>query len=314
MSVVSVAAQGSFQRTTPYLTPDVFKNHARAGVQVENLVPKGTPAQQDYALMMVIEEAAGWVDREAEQTFAAHEQIITGQVNVDRKGFVHLYPPHIPVVGLTSFSIGALPSQMSALTSLSGSYVERNVIHVPVYPLASLTSSQGPIQFGGIGTPWDQAFCTYGYVNGYPVTTLTANITAGALSLPVADTTGIVAGKTWLTVYALTGRFSFLAGAVSNADAGGLGSGPGSVVCTAVPQAISNSSDYPVLVSALPSDLILANVLVTRGLIKAKSGGAVAATSATARSNQHGRKQAGNDFEEAWAIIAKALNPLGGIQ
>lgn len=312
MPVVSVVAQGTFQRTTPYITTDMFKNHARAAVQVENLVPKGSPAQQDAALAMVIEEACGWIDIEAEQTFASVLNTVACQVNVNRNGYVVLNPPSLPVAGLTAFSIGPNPSQLSALASLAGCFVQRNQIQVPVYPLATLTSSQGPIQFGGVAAPSMDAFVSYTYVNDYPVTYLTADTAAGAAFISVADTTGIVAGKTWLTVYALENRFRFLAGAVSTADAGGIGTGPGTVACS-VPRAISNSADYPVMVSALPSDLIAASVLVTRGFLKQKAGGSVSATTATSRDTGR-KKQAGDDFEEAWKIIEKHLNPVGDNQ
>lgn len=314
MSVVSVTAQGSFSRVTPYINPDMFKNHARAGVQVENLVPKGTPAQQDAALFEAIDDACGWIDSQAEQTFAATLDTWAGQVSINRNGYAELSPPITPAVGLTAFSIGPTPAQLGALSSLAGCIVTPNQIQVPVFPLAMLTSSQGPIQFGGVPAPSMGAFCQYTYVGGYPVTSLTADVPAGATSLPVADTTGIVAGKTWLTVYALTARFRFLAGAVSTADAGGIGTGPGTVGTGAVtvPRNISNGADYPVMIGAQPANLIAAAVFATRGMLKQKAGGAVSATSATSRSPSQGRQQAGDDLEQAWKIIAQLLNPVGG--
>lgn len=314
MSVVSAVNPGTFARTTPYISIDMFKNHARAGVSVENLVPKGDAAQQDYALAMLIEEASAWIDSEALQTFAAHQDTWVGQVNVDNRGMAVFSPPVVPVIGVTGVSLGPLPNQMRALASLTGIAVTDHQVKVPVYPGALLTSSEGPIQFGSLPAPWTGAYGQLGYVGGYPVTALTADVAAGALSLPVADTAGIVQGKTWLTVYALQGRFSFLAGTVSTADAGGLGFGAGTVGCSAAPANISNSAMYPVVVSALPSDLIAANVLVTRALIKQKGSGAVASTSASSRSPKQGRQNAGDDFAEAWEIVNRHLNPVGDFQ
>lgn len=306
--VTSVVSPTSSLRQTPYITTDMFKYHSRAGVQVENLVPKGGPQDQEAALAGFIESASSWMDEHAEQIFAATQDTVVQQVNVDRSGFVEIHPRFIPVVGLTAFAIGSLPSNMTSVTSLSGAVCTADAIHVPVYPLAMLTSSQGPIQFGGIDTPWDQAWCQYTYVNGYPVTTLTADVSAGATSIPVLDTTGIVAGKTWLTIYSGKTRYRFLAGTVSTADAGGLGTGPGTVVCAATPAAIDNPASSPVLVSALPSSLIEACVLVTRAMIKQRSGGAVSAQTATNReSRQTRRGNAGDDFADAWDIIQKAM-------
>lgn len=304
--VTSIVSPTSAQRLTPYITADAFKTHARAGVQVENLVPKGSPADQEAALTQYIEAASAWIDERAEMTFAATVDTVVQQVNVDNQGFVEIHPRYIPVIGLTAFSVGALPSQLQALDSLAGAVVTTDAIHVPVYPLAMLSSSQGPIQFGGINSPWDQAWCQYTYVNGYPVTTLTADVAQGATSVPVLDTTGIVAGKTWLTIYSGKTRYRFLAGTVSTADAGGLGTGPGTVGCVAVPFAIDNP-DIATQVSALPSNLIMATVLVTRGLIKQKGSGAVAASSMSNRMPRQGRQNAGDDFAEAWEIIERAM-------
>lgn len=300
--VTSIVGVTSTPRQTPYITVDMFKTHARAGVQVENLVPKGQPADQEAALARYIESASSWMDDHAEMTFVATMDTVVQQVNVDRSGFVEIHPRFIPCIGLTAFAIGSLPSNMGSLTSLSGAVVTERALHVPVYPLAALTSSQGPIQFGGVNAPWDEAWCQYTYVNGYPVTTLTASVAQGATSISVADTTGIVARRTWLTAYSGKTRYNFLAGTVSTADAGGLGSGPGTVGCAAVPAAINNP-DIPVMVSALPSSLIEACVLVTRAMIKQKGGGAVAATSANTRSAKEGKQNAGDDFAEAWEII-----------
>ena len=61
------------------------------------------------------------------------------------------------------------------------------------------------------------------------------------------------------------------------------------------------------MVSALPSTMILAAVLATRGHIKAKGGGSVSASSASARSPKTGRQNAGDDLAEAWEIIEKAM-------
>lgn len=303
MTVTSIVGPTSSIRRVPYLTVDMFTTHSRAGVQIENLVPKGTPADREAEVARFIESASSWMDDHADdQIFSATEDTVLQQVNVDRNGFVTIHPRFVPVIGLTAFSIGSLPSNLSSLTSLSGIAVLSDSFSVPVWPLAAMTSSQGPIQFGGVNAPWDQAWCQYTYVNGYPVTLLTADVAAGATSIPVEDTTGIVSGRTWLTIYSGKTRYRFLAGTVSTADAGGLGTGPGTVGCAAVPAAINNP-DSKVMVSALPPSLIEACVLVTRAFIKQRSGGTVSASSATTREPGKGRRNAGDDLAEAYEII-----------
>jgi len=302
---VSLVGATSTVRNVPYITPDMFKLHSRAGVQVESLAPKGSPVDQDAALAEKIEQAGSWVDEWAEQSFAASLDVWSGQVNVGRSGYVEVFPRFKPVIGLASFSIGPQPDQLSAVSSFAGAMVMENSFSVPVIPLAAMTSSEGPIQFGGIGVPYEYAFCQYGYVHGYPITSLTAPIAAGATSISVADTTGIVAGQTWLNVRAGRTRYQFLATSVSTADSGGLGFGPGTVgASVAAPSVVTPNPDIAIQVDGAPSSLILANVLVTRALIKGK-------TPTTPARGKERKSSDGDDFKEAWEIIRKLAQVVG---
>lgn len=295
--VTSLAGATSPARTRPYITTDMFKLHTRAGVQVESLVPKGAPADQEAALAEFIEQASGWMDEQAEQILYASVDTWAGQVNVDRLGFVEVYPRFRPVVGLTAFSIGSAPDMMTAVQSFSGSMVTENGFSVATGPGLGTWSSQGPIQFGGIGAPCDQAFCQYSYVHGFPVTYLTDAVTQGAVTISVADTVGIVAGQTWLNIRAGRNRLQFLATSVSTADAGGLGSGPGTVGCAAMPFAIPDPY-VPNQVDALPSGLVTAAVLATRAHIRGK-------TPATPARGKERKTTPGDDFQEAWELVRK---------
>ena len=294
---VSLVGSTTPYTTVPYITPDMFRSHVRAGVQTENLVKGGDPADQEAALMNFILEGASWVDDQAEQSFAAQLDTVSGQVDVSHNGFVEVYPRRQPAIGVTAFSIGGSPATMSPLTSFSGAMVTEFGFSIPVFPLAQLTSSEGPIQFGGIGVPCNQAWGAYSYVYGYPVTYLADSVVAAATAISVADTTGIVAGQTWLTIYSGRTQVRRLATSVSTADAGGLGFGPGTVGVAAMPTAIPNP-DLPIMVSALPPSLILANVLAIRAFIKGKTPG-------TPARGKERKTTAGDDYAEAAAIISK---------
>lgn len=297
-------------RLTPYLSIDMFKNHRRRGVQVDNLVPKGTPAEQDAALAEVIESASAWMDNTILGILAATSDTELRQVNIDRRGYASIHPRFRPIIALTAFQIGSTPNTMQALTDLTGTGVTLNRLAVPTTPLA-LTSSAGPLQFGNVLAPQDQAWCQYTYQNGYPVTSLTAAAAQGATSIAVADTTGIVQGQTYMTIYALQNRIRFLAGAVSTAPgAGQVGTGAGTVGCPALPYAVPNNASYPTMVSALPPDAIEAGVLVTRAIIKETGGGAVVA--GNVGRPEPGDKDpygAGDDYAEAEAFLKPYLVP-----
>ena len=287
--MVSIAGVTSPIRTVPYITPDMFKAHGRGrGVPLSRLVPKGNEAEQDAALAEIIESASAWADSiTGPAIMAATMDTVQENVNVDRHGYARIFPRYRPIVGLTEFWIGPSVGQLRQIADLSNVDIQENSIKVPVFAGALLTSDQGPIQFGAAMAPWDQALVRYTYVNGYPVTLLTAAAAAGASQLQVADTTGIVAGKTWMTVYALQNRHKALVTAVSTADAGGLGTGPGTItLATVLPSAIDVPDPlYPPMVSALPPDRIEAVVLITRAMIKEQGGGAVSATSASSRAS-----------------------------
>ncbi|HCT79269.1 MAG TPA: hypothetical protein DGT23_22450 [Micromonosporaceae bacterium] len=292
---VSIAGVTSPRKNMAYITGDMFKAQGRAGVQVNNLVPKGNEAQQDAALLQKIKAGSSWCDLQiGPAVMAATADTVQETVNVNRRGWVEIFPRFRPVIGLTAFAIGPDASNLTTFTDLTGVDIQEGSFKVPAYANGLWSSSEGPIQFGRMIAPWDQALARYTVVSGFPVTTLTTAVAANATSIPVADTTGIVAGKTWLTIYALQDQYSFLATSVSTADAGGLGTGPGNIGCAAVPSAIEMSDiQYPPLVSALPSALNEAVALATRGIIK-ESGGSTGKG-----------PSAGDDFATAEAILRK---------
>lgn len=296
---VSVAGVTSRNRPWRYITPDMFRAHGRRGVDVSKLVPgKGvTEAQQDAALLDFIEAGGSWCDMMiGPAVMGATMDTVQERVNVNRRGYVEVFPRYRPVLGLAEFAIGADVNSLATYTDLSSVDVQDAGFRVPAYPGLGVWSSEGPIQFGAIAAPWDQALVRYTYPNGFPVTELTEAATAGATSIEVDDTTGIIAGKTWLTIYALQNRFSFLATSVSTADAGGLGTGPGTVGCAALPSAIPVSDPlYAPLVSAMPPAAITAVVLATRACIK-ESGPA---------GQGKGQPTSGDDRAEAEDILRK---------
>lgn len=308
-SVVGVTSQ---PRQRAYITPDMFKYHGRRGVEVSNLVPKGSAAEQDAALLAKIEAGSAWCDSIiGPAMMGATYDTVQENVNVSRRGYVSISPRYRPVIGVTSFAIGPSADLLRELPSLDGIDVQEDHFKVPVVG-GRLTSSEGPLEFGGVAAPWDQALVRYTYVNGFAVASLTAAPAQGAVQIEVDDTTGIVAGRTWMTIYALQNRHQFLVTSVSTADAGGLGSGPGTIGCSALQSAIEVSDPlYPPLVSAMPPQAIEAVVLATRAMIK-ESGGGGGAGSSTARPGRSsggggGRSapSAGDDFAAAEAILRK---------
>ena len=306
MTITPVVGPTSQVRTTPYLSVPLFQS-MRRGVNLSQLVPQGEPDEQDAELGRYIESASAEADSFCLQTLVATSDTVIGRVNVNRQGYAVIHPRFRPVIGLNSFAWGS-PGNIQAVQSLAAVEVEPNRFTVPLGSAGLLTtSSAGPIQFGTAAGPMDQVWVQYTYTNGYPHTVITAPLTGGSnVAIPVADTTGIVAGHTWLTIYPGTvaggSKVSFYAGTVSTAPSGGLGTGPGTVICPVLPQDIPYDPQFPVMISALPSDFIEAIARLTRAAIKSSGGGSVTAGSVSTGGGAVAADPYGGDMDRATAF------------
>jgi hypothetical protein len=277
MTITPVVNPTTAARITPYLSNDMFKFHSMRGVPVNSLVANGSPQDQDAALAAYIEQATGMMDDWLNTSLAATVDVETGPVNV-ADGYINFQPKLRPVIALLAFSYGPALGRLTAYTSLDGASVQDSTVRVPLGPFGNWMSSAGPLQLGPATAAPDRGWGQWTTCNGFPVTWLTQAEAQGATLLHVADTTGIFAGNTQLTIQAGASRFRFIAGAVSTAGSSGFGTGPGTVVCPALPYAITNSVDYPTYVTALPASVIQAAVLGTRSLIKQTSVGNLVTT------------------------------------
>lgn len=282
VSVAPAIGLTTTQNVKPIMSIDMFKFQRRRGVSLD-LVPQGIESENDAALAMIIQQASDWMFGICLQTLAATVDTVRDHVNIGRDGYARIFPRYRPVIAVTDVQFGSDVESLAALSSLAGVDVQTDGFAVPVSGTGGYTwTSQGPLQFGTVAAPSFAALVQYTYVNGWPHTWLTAPAEQGATSIAVDDTTGIIEGNTWLTIYAGASQFRFLAGAVSNA-VNGLGTGPGNVVCPALPYAVANSDAYPTFVSAMPGNAIEAGALAVRSIIKSSSVGNVAA-GATAKS------------------------------
>lgn len=305
MAPVANVGVTSTPRMVPYLSVDMMKNQRRRGVQLDNLVVRGRADEQDAALAELIEEASVWIDNAILMPIgglAATYDTVLDEVSPDRYGSVRLHPRCRPVIALTDFWSGPAANMLTQASDLSVAAVQPDRITMPIGGAISWMSDQGPLQFGAGALPDERLWVKYTYINGFPITALTQPVAQGDLVIHVADCTGIIAGQTWLTVYALQNRFRFLAGAVSSL------SGPGTVVCPAAPYAIPTTGYSPPMVSALPQDVISAAVLVVRALVKESGGGS------SRPAGKHGGSEdestAGDDYLEAEAFLHPYILPI----
>jgi len=176
----------------PYLTVAEFKN-APTSLDYNNLVVGGNQDAQDAELSRVILRASSFLDEYLNQNLNAQTRTETQRTRFQTNGFIALHPNNTPVLSLQTFSYGATPNQLVALSDCSVAWFEDQQIIIPISQVASNYSSQGPLGFGGAGTNAYQIYCQYQYTSGY-VNNAIATATAGATSMTVSNAAGILAG------------------------------------------------------------------------------------------------------------------------
>lgn len=252
---------------TPYITVTEFLNSA-TGVDVSQLVPGGSTAQNQVALVTKIQRASNYADVKCKQVLAATAQIETGQVAADRWGRYLLHPRQWPVLQLTSASLTPIDGGTAVPVTVSTAIVERTRIILPTTATLG-TSTVGPLQFGTAG-PLQDAYAQFGYVAGWPNTILTATATQGATSIQVQSALGIYAGST-LTIYdglnteTVTVANGYVSGTTLPLTTGLLNT-----------HTYTAGAQNNISVSALPPAVKEAIVLLTTALIKVRGAEAFA--------------------------------------
>lgn len=233
----------------PYITVEEFLNEP-TGVDTSQLIPGGDTAANKAALTTTIASASNYADGLCYQVLAATLDLQVGRYRVQRDGSILVPVSYTPLIEVTGVSLGMEPGQLTALTDLSGLWLQRKVVQVPV---------------AGFGRCGGRLYTQLSYVNGYANTALAAAAAAGASSITVTSALGVFAGMP-LTVYdgALTEPVTVDASYV-------LGS-------TTVPLAapLTGAHTAGVAVSALPRAIKQAVIALTAHLIKTRGAESLA--------------------------------------
>ena len=189
-TVVAPQTASAFRRAS-YVTPSEYR-FAPTAVASTALVSKSTNQLTDSlaSLAMVIERASSWADlicfHRADGTLAASVTTESMWVKAKPDGSLALICNFKPVLEVTGLGLGYNPSQITNIDSNTASniWIDGKVIWVPGTGTQIAPPNDVPlaVQLGG----WSNAFAVWTYVNGYPLTTLTANAAQGASSLTVA--------------------------------------------------------------------------------------------------------------------------------
>jgi hypothetical protein len=151
--------------------------------QLQKLVPRSSDADRDAEMARIIMRVSSMINAEVGQNLAATVDYEIGQVRVDGDGDLNIHCRSNPIVEVRSLEIGYSSASMTAVSDLSTLILNPWRITVP-----------------GYGRPGSRLWARWTYVNGYPVTTLAAPADAGATTITVTDSTGILPGETVLTI------------------------------------------------------------------------------------------------------------------
>lgn len=260
-----------YQPAESYITLSEYQTSA-AAVDTANLQPGGGPGANAAVLVNKIAVASGWANLLCHQTLAAtvDNETSNGPLLVRRDGYVYVPVRYWPVLQVNSFQAGWRPSTMTAITNPQDMWmVSRTVIAVP---LNALTPSSALGSFPLI-QPGNKVFCEWQYVNGWPNALLTATVAAGATSLPLSNTLGFVAGRTYKIFDVLSGNPETF---TCTSTPTGSRTGPGSIGCTALAAAHTlPSAPDGIAVSGMPDEMRQAVAFLTSQTIKARGAEAI---------------------------------------
>jgi hypothetical protein len=250
----------SYTSRIPYITSAEYKASA-TGVNVSQLVPRGTPEENADALEIAIRRASSFVDTHCRQVLAATSDIQSGRYRINRSGFVQIPTDYSPIIAVNSIELGFAPSAMSTFTDMTNLWIDRKVVTVPLQtvqllPLFSAMYSDGRV------------YAKLNYVNGYACTLTDTTSVAGASSLVLDSMLGVQPGVQ-LTIYD-PGRSEVVY----------VQSVSGNTVTLSAPMTYAHGTG--VSVSSLPAAVKQATVLLTSALIKTRGSEAIVMNSMSA--------------------------------
>lgn len=241
----------TYATRVPYITPGEFRAHP-TGVDSSKLVVNGSQSANDQALLQIIRRASSLADGICGgKILAATVDTQAGAYRVQGDGTIKIALDWSPVIAVDSVTVGLQPGSQIALQQGPDWYLEGRILSVP-------TSFVGLSQM----VP-DKVFATARYVNGWANSVLTTAPVAGATSITVNNTLGIVPGMT----LSLSGSVASEFVVVDPSFVPSLSMTP-----TTVPLMSPLSFGYAAgdVLTSFPPDVKLAVIFLVVGIIKAR--------------------------------------------
>jgi hypothetical protein len=289
MATAQLSSIPALYGNRPYITSAEYRL-APTGVDVSNLV-KGNPSGTDAMLSDIISRASSWADVICGQSLTARTDTFQGRYSVDRDGNMTVFPRFFPLIEVTAFAYGSQVNNLTALSDLSQIWVEEMEFQVSMG--YGTWSSSGPLQFGQGPRPGAKMRALYSYIAGFPHTVLTTPATAGQTSIVLADTTGILPGKTQMTIFD---------GAQTETVSVSSGYTPGVSTVTLASGLLYPHAQTGISVSALPPFVKQAVILLTSTLIQTRGAVALIAPAVSGLTSRY--TQSGSQLARAQRVPA----------
>lgn len=243
----------TYATRVPYITPDEFRAHP-TGVDLSDLVPEGSEAVNDQALLNVIAAASSYADNLCGKVLAATVDTQAGAYQVARDGSIRVALDNSPVVAVLSVTAGLQPGSQIPLVEGPDWSLQGRVLKVPT-------------SFGYFQRP-DRVHATVRYVNGWANAELTADAAAGDGSLVLDNALGIVPGMA-------LGVRGAAASETVTVDASFTPVSDASPAVVPLASPLRNAYTTGDTLSAFPRSIKLAVIMLAAAIVKTRGGDAI---------------------------------------
>jgi hypothetical protein len=224
----------------PYISAQEFQN-APTGINLSNLIPSGTQAQESAELARILLRASAWIDNRCQMQLRATTNMESRQAWTQTNGTLKVFPKFFPIKSISSLNYQKYAQQSSVFLDATQIFIGDNYFYWT----------------GGTLPRASQVTVQYTYVNGWPVSSLSSAVIVGGTVLPLTTVVGIVNG-TQLTIYDGINTEQVTVQSVSSS----------SVTLTA---SLQYAHAIGIHVSSLPDDVRQACILVAASFIKTRN-------------------------------------------
>ena len=177
----------------PYVSAASFKAHPTY-LDLDDLRSGSSlDADQTAELVNVLLMASDWADNRCSQNLGAHLVVQNCRARIDRYGNLKIHADNNPVLAVLSVGYGYSPTALTTISAASAWVEDGRQIIIPV---GGGGPWSGSLQFGS-PTAGGEVFVQLTYIAGWVASQLSSAALAGAMSLMVADPTGIVPGGSY---------------------------------------------------------------------------------------------------------------------